>query len=677
MGGLAAIAVATLLWISCGQVYRPVVIPIAVTPPNAQNFHEIFSVNTNTQANPGTALQIDVSGDTSIGAANMGVSPTHGAILPNHARVFVAVAGSLFPGQSDLVTAFSPAAQSTTATGFGTVTIFTYPDVSPGQSANITSISESGNTVSVNLTAALSGAKVGMVLAVAGVTTTGANTTGYDGSFTITNVSGTTIQYQDPVNGLAPLPGGSGSLGTASLPVSCSYLPDFVATTQNNAVFVANYGVENGSNCNLASTDSVAQLNPATNAITHIAYLPPAAHPVAMVETPDNLNLYVLNQGNGTVMNLSPIDLTTLATISVGNDPVWAVARIDDRRVYVLTQGDGKLVPIDVATNTVLPSQTDLSVGAGANFLLYDPNLNRLYVTNPTTGNVFIYSTTGGVDLSGNPNDTPTLLSTISMTGGANPPCVAACSPVSVAALADGTRFYVASYEMEPNCSDPNVGITVPCIIPMLTIFDAPSMTVKTAPASLLSPSPSMALLTSPLFAATQYGVPPLPTCATPPTYTPGSTRFRMFTASSTDSSHVYVSICDAGSVADVDTVTNTIAVGSNTPDTLKADLVTPFANCITNCPTPANITAVSINSNVVTFTANNTFTAGTRVQISNLTSSAGSQLNGLILTVLASGLMPTQFECNVSAANASANDSGSAVPLSPLQSPVFLFAGQ
>jgi hypothetical protein len=202
-------------------------------------------------------------------------------------------------------------------------------------------------------------------------------------------------------------------------------------------------------------------------------------------------------------------------------------------------------------------------------------------------------------------------------------------------------------------------------------------MTVKTAPASLLSPSPSMSLLTAPLFSATQYGVAPLPTCATPPTYTPGSTRFRMFTAASTDSSHVYVSICDAGSVADVDTVTNTIAVGSNTPDTLKADLNPPFANCITNCPAPANITAVAISSNVVTFTANNTFTAGTRVQISNLTSSAGSPLNGQILTVLASGLLPTQFECNVSSANGSSADSGSAVPLSPLQSPVFLFAGQ
>src|SRR5579862_443816 len=449
VGWLAAIAVATLLEISCGQVYRPVVIPIAVTPPSSQNFHEIFSINTNTQANPGTALQIDVSGDTSIGAANMGVSPTHGAILPNHARVFVSVAGSLFPGQSDLVTAFSPAAQSNTATGFGTVTIFTYPDVSPGQSANITSISESGNTVSVVLNVALSGAKVGSVLAIAGVSSTGVSTTGYDGTFTITNISGTTVQYQDPVSGLAPLSGGNTSLGTANLPVSCSYLPDFVATAQNNAVFVANYGVESGSNCNLSSTDSVAQLNPGANTITNIAYLPPASHPVAMVETPDALNLYVLNQGNGTVVNLSPIDLTTLATISVGNDPVWAVARIDDRRVYVLTQGDGKLVPIDVASNTVLPSQTDLSVGAGANFLLYDPNLNRLYVTNPTTGNVFVYSTTGGVDLSGNPNDTPTLLTTISMTGGANPPCVTTCSPVSVAALADGTRFYVASYEIE------------------------------------------------------------------------------------------------------------------------------------------------------------------------------------------------------------------------------------
>lgn len=676
VGGIAVIATATLIMISCGQVYRPVVIPINITPPNSQNFHAVFAMNTNIQANPGTAMQIDVSGDSDIGQGNMGISPTHMAILPNDSRVFVASAGSLFAGESDVVTAFAPAAHTSVATGLGPPTIFTYPNTSSGPSSTITSISESGSTVTVTLSPpGLTGATVGALVAIASV-----SVGGYNGTFPLASVSSpTTFTYQDATSGLTPLSGTF--VGAASLPVTCSYLPDYVATTQNSAVFVANYGVENGTNCNLASTDSVAMLNPTTNAITNIQYLPGGAHPIAMAETPDALNLYVMNQGNNTVSDLSPVDLSTLATIPTTASPLWAVARSDSHRVYVLTQG-GTILPIDPATNTILPSATNLSVGAGANFMLYDPILNRLYVTNPGTSNpadssVYIFGTTGGTDLSGNPNDTPALLDVIPMNPG-SALCPNGCSPSSVAALPNGTRFYVASYENEAACSDVNVGISVPCIVPMLTVFDAPSMTAKTSTSTLLSPATSLSLLTSPLFSATQYAVPPVTSCVPAATYTPGTTRFRMFTTASADSSHVYVSICDAGAVADVSTTTTTIATGTNTPDTLMTDLLAPFGNCITGCTSVASITSLSITSNVVTFQAANNFIPGTRVSISNLTSAAGVPLNGQILTVLATGLSGTQFACNVSAANVGLTpDVGTAVPQSPPQSPTFLLTGQ
>src|SRR5580704_15168065 len=127
VGWLAGIALAAWLEISCGQVYRPVVMPTSTTPPNPANFHAVFGISANVPFNPGTALQIDVSGDTDIGVANMGVNPTHAAILPNNSRVFVASTGSLFPGDADTVMAFSPASSSTTATGLGTPTVFSLP----------------------------------------------------------------------------------------------------------------------------------------------------------------------------------------------------------------------------------------------------------------------------------------------------------------------------------------------------------------------------------------------------------------------------------------------------------------------------------------------------------------------------------------------------------------------
>lgn len=118
VGGLAAMALGTILWMACGNVYRPVVIPIAVTPPSPENYHGVYAlstnqlgnISTNQQANPGAVFEIDVSGDTNIGQLDVGINPTHEAILPNNGRVFVASAGSVFFGESDIISAFTPAA---------------------------------------------------------------------------------------------------------------------------------------------------------------------------------------------------------------------------------------------------------------------------------------------------------------------------------------------------------------------------------------------------------------------------------------------------------------------------------------------------------------------------------------------------------------------------------------
>lgn len=614
---VAAIALAMLLEISCGQVYRPVVIPVDNTPPNSADFHAVFGINSNIPANPGSVLQIDVSGDSDIGAENLGLNPTHATIVPNNSRVFVASAGTAGPGgtvyngSSDIVTAFTPAADSTTATGLGNPAVFTYPN----QGLN------------------------------------------------------------------------------AGVPWFCSYLPDYLTTTQTTAVYVANYGVENDPGCatnpslTVNSTDSVALLNAVTNTIGNIAYLTPGSHPVGLVETANGQNLYVLNQGFGTVADISPTDLTTIgAPIVVGSAPVWGAARADNLRVYILTQGSGStsgaLITIDPATNAIVP--TAFNVGVGADFLLYDTHLNRLYVTNPGTSGdpnspaaVYVFSTTGG------PNDTPTLLTTIPMNAN-SAVCPQGCSPTSVAALADGSRFYVASYKSEAACSDAYVGST-PCIIPVLTVFDAASMTVKTPSSAPASTTPSLSLLSTPQFSPAQYAVPPVTSCIPAATYVPGTTRFRMFTTASEDSSHIYVSICDAGSIADVATTSNSIStLPNNQPDTLITDVIPQPGACTgATCGAVANITSFSITSNVVTFQAANNYIPGARVAISGFSSTAGVPMNGLTLTVLATDLTGTQFECNLNLSPALPNtpspvtDAGTGVPLAPPQSPIFLLTGQ
>ncbi|HWY20090.1 MAG TPA: YncE family protein [Candidatus Acidoferrum sp.] len=579
LGRLAAMVIPTLMCLSCGQVYRPVVIPCSAgigipgcpveSPPTPANFHQVFGISSNVPNNPGGAMQIDVAGDSIIAETSnsdlkFGENPTYAAILPNNSRLFVASAGSM-AGDVDLVSFFTPAFQSTSATGFGAVTAISLPI----QSSNIAAISEAGNLVTVTLNTPLHNVPVGYAIVVAGVDIPACsqplcNPLAYDGAFPLSSISGggTTITYVNPASGLPPLSG-----GTATFPP----LPVFLGSTQNSAMYVANYNY-----------NSVSAISTSLNAVSNSAAV--GVHPVGLAETPNGNKLYVANQGDNTVSSLNVVTLSSnTVTVPVGitlTAPVWVVARGDSQKVYVLTQGDtttqGQLVTIDTATDTATSS---IPVGAGANFIFYDPHLNRLYVTNPNGTSstnplgsaVYVFSDTGGA------NDTPAQLAAIPFAFGSTacPSGPGACSAASVTALADGSRFYVASYQTATSCPDSLVG-SLPCVIPSLAVFDARDFALKT----------TISLLTNPPFATNQYAVPAVTACGpVPPVpltlYSPGATRFRVFTTAATDSSHVYVSMCDAGSIADINAADNNIngGGGSGTPaDTLVADLPTAFS---------------------------------------------------------------------------------------------------
>jgi YVTN family beta-propeller protein len=570
----------TLLWMACGQVYRPVVIPCSQgavpgcpvePPPIPANFHAVYAISTNVPNNPGWATEIDVSGDTLLAetpingpdAPNGGLTPTHAALLPNNSKLFVANAGSV-QGGLDAVSSFSPAVQSTTSTGFGPLSAVSLPT----PTSSITAISESGNLVTATLSAPLNNVPVGYTIVISNVVIPGCvapacNQNAYNGAFPLLSNLGTTITYSNPNLGLAAASG-----GTAAFPPQ----PVFLNSTQNSAMYVANY-----------NTNSVSAINTVLNVVSNSVAV--GVHPVSLAETPNGLKLYVANQGSNSVStlntaSLSPNTANGLVAGFTGITPVWVVARGDSQKVYVLTQGDGQLVTIDTATDTVTGS---LSVGAGANFIFFDPYLNRLYVTNPATSMVYVFSDTGGA------NDTPIQLGAISFASG-SVPCPAGCSPTSVTALPDGSRFYVASYQITSSaspCPDPTVNVS-PCLIPGLTVFAGSNLTVQypSAPTlTLLTWSPPCSGTTCPTgpFATNQYALPPVAGCASPvppAVYAPGTTRFRVFTTASMDSTRVYVSMCDGGAIADINTTdSNTNNGSSGAPaDTLVTDLPAPYA---------------------------------------------------------------------------------------------------
>jgi len=382
-----------LLCISCGDYYRPVANPIIPSQPNPSFNHVVVVISTNGPSNPGASTTIDVSGDTAISQATVGLMPVHAALVQNGTRVYVA------NSVDDSVSVFSPSSPT-----------------------NVTTVS---------------------------------------------------------------LPAGSA--------------PDFVASTESATVYVGNRG-----------SGTVSAISMLTNAVTNTITL--GQSPVNMAELPNGQKLYVLTSGNGvspgSVLSINTIDQSVNPPIVASPAapwilPVWVVARADSQRVYVLDQTSGFVSAIDPASDTVVG--TPVSVGVGADFMLYDPILNRVYVTNRTSNTVF------ALDAS---TDKLTAMK------------ASVANPVSLAALPDGTRIYVSGVASQ-NASS---------VTSEVTVLNAIDMSIKRAiPLTSVKPR-----------------------CA--------ATPFELYMAAAADSSRAYVGNCDAGNTGIIQTSNDTLLVDVNAP---------------------------------------------------------------------------------------------------------------
>src|ERR1700687_2426627 len=67
----------------CGDTFRPIIIPNPPTFPNPAAAHTVVSINDNappagqSEVAPGSAMVIDVSGDTDVSVVNVGLAPVH------------------------------------------------------------------------------------------------------------------------------------------------------------------------------------------------------------------------------------------------------------------------------------------------------------------------------------------------------------------------------------------------------------------------------------------------------------------------------------------------------------------------------------------------------------------------------------------------------------------------
>jgi YVTN family beta-propeller protein len=482
---------------ACGNYYRPVAQPIEGAQPSPGAAHTVISINTDGVASNysgnGSATNIDVSGDSIQGNLTVGLVPTHAALTPDGTKLYVANSAD------DTVTANTTSSPATVA---ATV------QLPVSAFASIASVTGDGATATYTYTGG-----TGIFSAGDTVFITGCATVGFDGVYVVTAASGNSFSVANPTSG-ADNPEFAGAQAKTPNAV-------FVGTADDSNVYVVGY-----------ATNSVYAIGTSSNAVNTV--VPVGTHPVALAQLPNQQQLYVVNQGSG---NLSVIDTaannTVIQTIALpaGAVPVWAVARADSTHAYVLDE-NGTIYDVNPQTFAVTSIP---SVGAGANYLSFDPVLNRLYVTNPTNSEVGIF------DASAAP---PKLMNIINLSTAPGGACVG-CAPTAITTLGDGSRAYVAAYQFAPGCTDP-AGNAVNCVESLVGVIDGPSATLK----SIISPVTSGAALSTTGCGAASGPVPAL--------WQPGSPRFRVSIASSgggTNSNFkVYVGGCDAGSIAVIDT---------------------------------------------------------------------------------------------------------------------------
>jgi len=269
--------------------------------------------------------------------------------------------------------------------------------------------------------------------------------------------------------------------------------PVFVATAETTSTYVAN-----------RDNNTVSAISNTLLVVTNT--IPVGIQPVSIAETPDGQKVYVANQGNngagGSVTLINSVDKTVNNTAPLNSfawvSPVWIVARPDSQRVYVLDQGSGLLSAIDTTQESVVDS---VSVSPGANYMIYDSKLNRIYVVNPVA-------------------DTLTALE--ASTDALTATTISIANPISVAALPDGSRVYVST----ATASGQNV-------ISSVTVLNTRDLSVKT----------KIALTTA------------ARVCTT------GTTWSELPVAAAADSSRVYVGNCDAGNTAIINTLTDTVVL--------------------------------------------------------------------------------------------------------------------
>ena len=282
---------------------------------------------------------------------------------------------------------------------------------------------------------------------ISGIVSTGANPVffGKSGSRVyILNGDNTITTY----NGLLPL---QGQPSTVTQPGAAS------GAISGSGSSVGNFYLAN------QATGNSSTIAPSAGLFAVSSLVPVGSNPVAIAGNSSNNKIYVVNHDSNTVTVISTTDNTIVATIDLANvaaplkpgvNPIWGVMSSDGVHVFIVNQGDGtashtgSVSVIDTFLDQII---TTVDVGqnpatSSPNYAVYDPALQRLYVSNTGENSVSVIDASR-IDLAAVPQLLPKNIGNVTVSG----------RPISVAALSDGTRVYAALGNCPPGTNHTNL----------------------------------------------------------------------------------------------------------------------------------------------------------------------------------------------------------------------------
>jgi hypothetical protein len=541
-----------LICSGCGDTFRPIIIPNPPTFPNPKAAHTVVSINDNGTVVPGSAMVIDVSGDTDVSVVNVDIAPVH-AVQQTANEVLVvnqAVTGLNVPTTSCLVT-FPPTPPNQVFNVCSSITKLNFSGTVIGNTnaislpiysgANFVAVAPSATTAYVTLpTYPPDPTQPLNILPSVGVVNTQSNTTETvpvgnnpvalavtpnNSKLYVANQGDSTISGFDIVTlGLSQRMGSP--MHTTSPPIWLA------ARTDNQRVYV----LEQGSGV-LAEIDTTSTAGPDTLTEYPNTYSVPGA--TTMVYDSNKNRLYIPGGPVMKIIDISQTPAQVLATISIPNVPGLPNA-VPASAVAVAALPDGSRAYVASVPSSAQPSQASISAVQG----------------DGTTA-TYTYTWTGGHDL--------TQGITVAVSGIASPNdgfngtyAITAVSGTSCDQTTQVCTFQAANSTVLKT-QTAVMGLassTIDNLFPQVSVVNVSSNSIKTTIG--IPGFPDATNPNTPMYYAA--------VCVPPTPLTRYRATFRFMMAAGGDSSRAYLSSCDGGNVNIIDTSTDSYILNLPAP---------------------------------------------------------------------------------------------------------------